>query len=427
MPLLCRSNSCSKLSMATSSLIHVNRSKHSMMSGSNKNQKKIPKGSLLNRKKKKPSQSPSSSRRSSKGMPPQQRQTQEQEPQALVQTSDKNSSLLDSLDSSEDEDESERDTTQATVEPSESCSPYNDSNESTTSNNNNNNTILLAADEHREDGNASFSSLLTTSSSTTTTASTSPLSKKSLLKKQLSGRGLYVISPAAAKAAQSPLRWKASKTGPSIPEVPVMISPPLLKEEEEEEEDADETETLNTAMLKVRMAGKKKVYNLNLAATDRLKNVIDQLPIQLDGDDAPEVQITCVAKKLIVKSTDKATMEETSLEELGLTPSAVLVVDVKEDAGAATAKEETKGKLAERAISKKRKKGSHTMQSIGIYAKDDNNKAELIDGGGGVWYEHDVSDDEEEGEKEEEEDSTESSSPDEEPEDQADDVDEEES
>mmetsp|Transcript_7348 Transcript_7348/g.18599 ORF Transcript_7348/g.18599 Transcript_7348/m.18599 type:complete len:820 (-) Transcript_7348:88-2547(-) len=198
-------------------------------------------------------------------------------------------------------------------------------------------------------------------------------------------------------------------------------------EEEEEEEDADETETLNTAMLKVRMAGKKKVYNLNLAATDRLKNVIDQLPIQLDGDDAPEVQITCVAKKLIVKSTDKATMEETSLEELGLTPSAVLVVDVKEDAGAVTAKEETKGKLAERAISKKRKKGSHTMQSIGIYAKDDNNKAELIDGGGGVWYEHDVSDDEEEGEKGEEEDSTESSSPDEEPEDQADDVDEEES
>ena len=45
------------------------------------------------------------------------------------------------------------------------------------------------------------------------------------------------------------------------------------------------------------------------------------------------------------------------------------------------------------------KKGSHTMQSIGIYAKDDNNKAELIDGGGGVWYEHDVSDDE--GEEEE--------------------------
>ena len=46
---------------------------------------------------------------------------------------------------------------------------------------------------------------------------------------------------------------------------------------------------------------------------------------------------------------------------------------------------------------------AHTMQSIGIYAKDDNNKAELIDGGGGVWYEHDVSDDEGEGEETKEE------------------------
>lgn len=39
------------------------------------------------------------------------------------------------------------------------------------------------------------------------------------------------------------------------------------------------------------------------------------------------------------------------------------------------------------------------MQSIGVYAKDDNNKAELIDGGGGVWYEHDISDDEDEGDE----------------------------
>jgi len=36
------------------------------------------------------------------------------------------------------------------------------------------------------------------------------------------------------------------------------------------------------------------------------------------------------------------------------------------------------------------------MQSVGIYSKDDDAKAELIDGGGGVWYEHDVTDDEEE-------------------------------
>ena len=43
-----------------------------------------------------------------------------------------------------------------------------------------------------------------------------------------------------------------------------------------------------------------------------------------------------------------------------------------------------------------KKKGEHTMHSIGVYAKDDNAKGELIDGGGGVWYEHDVSDDEKE-------------------------------
>ena len=51
--------------------------------------------------------------------------------------------------------------------------------------------------------------------------------------------------------------------------------------------------------------------------------------------------------------------------------------------------------LKDRAAEKQaRKKGSHTMQSIGVYAKDDNNKGELIDGGGGVWYEQDVTDDE---------------------------------
>jgi hypothetical protein len=31
------------------------------------------------------------------------------------------------------------------------------------------------------------------------------------------------------------------------------------------------------------------------------------------------------------------------------------------------------------------------LQNIGVYAKDDNNKAALIDGRGGVLYEHDVS------------------------------------
>ena len=51
--------------------------------------------------------------------------------------------------------------------------------------------------------------------------------------------------------------------------------------------------------------------------------------------------------------------------------------------------------IADRAKLKKKKTGSHTMQNIGIYAKDDNNKSELIDDGGGFMYEHDFSSDEE--------------------------------
>jgi hypothetical protein len=46
------------------------------------------------------------------------------------------------------------------------------------------------------------------------------------------------------------------------------------------------------------------------------------------------------------------------------------------------------------ALKKKKKKGSYNMQSIGLCAKDDNAKGELIDGGGGTLYEQDVTDDE---------------------------------
>jgi hypothetical protein len=53
--------------------------------------------------------------------------------------------------------------------------------------------------------------------------------------------------------------------------------------------------------------------------------------------------------------------------------------------------------MVDRAAKKtKKRKGSHTMQSVGIYSKDDNAKGELIDGGGGTCYEQDVTDDEEE-------------------------------
>jgi hypothetical protein len=81
-----------------------------------------------------------------------------------------------------------------------------------------------------------------------------------------------------------------------------------------------------------------------------------------------------------------------SLREHGLVPAATLVIKSNSNH-----KDSSATKLAERAASKRKKKtGSHTMQSVGIYGKDDNAKGELIDGGGGTLYEHDVTDDEEE-------------------------------
>merc|ERR1712224_552082 len=101
------------------------------------------------------------------------------------------------------------------------------------------------------------------------------------------------------------------------------------------------------------------------------------------------------AKRLIVKSSDEITLSN-SFKALGLSPSAALVIQLgdKKEGGPVASK------LKERALAQKNlKKGSHTMQSIGVYAKDDNAKGELVDGGGGVLYEQDVTDDEEEGEE----------------------------
>ncbi|CAJ1942914.1 unnamed protein product [Cylindrotheca closterium] len=152
-------------------------------------------------------------------------------------------------------------------------------------------------------------------------------------------------------------------------------------EEEEEEEEVDST----ICKLKVRLDGKKKVHEMDLSEDDPISKVADLLEI----DQSQEFQITCVAKRLVLKSTDKAAMQK-SLKEHKLMPAAAVVVKVGE--GSTT----DVSSLKERATKKALKKGSHSMHSIGIYAKDDNNKAELIDGGGGVWYEHDISDDEDE-------------------------------
>jgi len=130
------------------------------------------------------------------------------------------------------------------------------------------------------------------------------------------------------------------------------------------------------------------VHELKLDVEDSLKKIFDSLPYDKSEEN---YQITCVAKRLIVKSNDVSTLSK-SLRSLGLAPSASLVIKIGN-----SQKGEPSKKLKERlSEQKKLKRGSHTMQSIGVYAKDDNAKGELVDGGGGTVYEQDVTDDEEE-------------------------------
>ena len=166
----------------------------------------------------------------------------------------------------------------------------------------------------------------------------------------------------------------------------------VFEEVDDEEESEEEIEEIDptSCTLKLRLDGKNKIHDAVLHQDDPLTKVLEELEINWEED---EVQITCVAKRLVVKSSDKQAMEKT-LSEHGLMPAANIVVKV----GAAS-KVDTSSMKDRVADKKIRKTGSHTMQSIGIYAKDDNNKMELIDGGGGVMYEQDISDDEDEGEE----------------------------
>jgi len=159
-------------------------------------------------------------------------------------------------------------------------------------------------------------------------------------------------------------------------------------DDEEEEEEAPQTDP-NVCALKLRIEGKKKLHDLTLEADDTLGAIIDSLPVKLP--EGEEVTITCTARRLIVKSTDEVAMGKT-LRESNLTPAASIVVKI----GSGADRSESTSSLKERAAARKEKsKGEHTMQSIGIYSKDDNAKGELIDGGGGTWYEQDITSDDE--------------------------------
>lgn len=158
--------------------------------------------------------------------------------------------------------------------------------------------------------------------------------------------------------------------------------------EPEEVEDEEDT----TCTIKLRLEGKKKVYDVEMEEEDTLNALLAKLPFSVQ--DGELVQFTCAAKRLIVKSTDSETMQKT-LAELKLTPTASIVVKIGEGKA-----EVSRGSLAERAsVAQKKKTGSHSMHSIGLYSKNDGNKAEEFDGGGGVMYEHDVTDDEDEDEQ----------------------------
>ena len=160
--------------------------------------------------------------------------------------------------------------------------------------------------------------------------------------------------------------------------------------DDDNEESEDEVEEIDplSCQLKLRIDGKNKIHDAVLHRDDPLTKVLDELGIKWEEEE-DDVHITCVAKRMVVKSSDKVALKKT-LGEHNLMPAANIVVKVGGSGKVDVSN--LKGRVADKKI---RKTGSHTMQSIGVYSKDDNNKFELIDGGGGVWYEHDISDDEE--------------------------------
>jgi hypothetical protein len=169
------------------------------------------------------------------------------------------------------------------------------------------------------------------------------------------------------------------------------------EEEDEEDDEGEEDEDIaNMCTIKVRLDGKKKIHEIEINADEPIRELLQRIP----GHDASSetmdnVQIICAAKRLILKFDDENAMNKT-FRSYGFYPTASLVVKGSSTVDASSSS--TAPKLADRASKqlKKKKRGTHTMQSVGIYGKDDNAKGELIDGGGGVLYEQDVTDDEEE-------------------------------
>ena len=158
------------------------------------------------------------------------------------------------------------------------------------------------------------------------------------------------------------------------------------QEDEEESESEEEEVDPNLCIIKYRIEGKKKLHSVDMDRDDTLAALVEKLEI----DDGENVQFTCAAKRLIVKSTDEEKMSKT-LKELRLMPSASIVIKIGEGKSSGV----TKGSLAERNSAKK-KKTTASMHSIGLYSQADGDKAETFESGG-VLYDHVLSDDEDEG------------------------------
>ena len=149
-----------------------------------------------------------------------------------------------------------------------------------------------------------------------------------------------------------------------------------------EEEEVDP----NLCIIKYRIEGKKKLHSVDMDGDDTLATLLKKLEL----DDGEIYTFTCAAKRLIVKSADEGKMSKT-LKELRLMPTASIVIKI----GEGKSSDVSKGSLAERNLAKKKKTGSHSMHSIGLYSQNDGNKAETFESGG-VLYDHVLSDDEEE-------------------------------
>uniref|UniRef100_A0A7S2K507 PUB domain-containing protein n=1 Tax=Leptocylindrus danicus TaxID=163516 RepID=A0A7S2K507_9STRA len=151
----------------------------------------------------------------------------------------------------------------------------------------------------------------------------------------------------------------------------------------------------NIVQLKMRLQGLKKVHTIELQKSSELSELLPYLRniSDFDDNDVAEIQLTCAAKRLVINLTPE--MLRQTFEELKLYPAANVVIKLPSMQSATDT-----NSLTERAkANREKRKGSHTMASVGIYSTEDNAKGELIDGGGGVLWEQDVSDTEDEDNK----------------------------